>query len=289
MTHLRPLVLLSFVLTLSPQALGQTAPTEAAPPTADPASGTPGPTADAPAAAPAAAAPAPTPAMVTPPPAPAPAITPAPAPAAPVPDAKPKKCKWEWVRDGFYFRMLTAVGYGSLSGDGPTGSARISGFGSGSLIGIGGSIMKGLVLAGALESTQVSGTFKGGPFAGATFTANGQVLGVSEKASGSLSGIGVLVDYYPMQTEGLHVGLSAGVGFAAVMNQADDSILTGKSATGTLLVGYDWPISPNWALGLTLMAMGSTAAKLKYQDADGDSGYKLSSFFLGLSGSLLYF
>jgi hypothetical protein len=210
-------------------------------------------------------------------------------PATPPAAAKPKKCKWEWSRDGFYLRMLTSVGFARLSGDGPTGSASISGFGGGSIIGIGTSLTKGLVLAGNLQSTQVSARFKGGPFADSTFVANGRTLDVSQKASGALAGIGVLVDYYPMQSEGLHVGLGAGVAFLSVANQADDSIMTGKGATGTLLVGYDWPIGPSWALGLTLVASSSTSAKLKYQEPDEDSGYRLSSFSLGISGSILYF
>jgi hypothetical protein len=108
------------------------------------------------------------------------------------------------------------------------------------------------------------------------------------------SQLGVLVDWYPLQAQGLHVGLSAGLGSLALTNQADDSTIYGSSVAGTLLVGYDWPISPTWAVGLALVASGSTYATLKKRDSgdqpEGDqTGYKLAPIFVGLSGSILLF
>jgi hypothetical protein len=306
MTTYFKLALLSLVLTISPWAFGQTQGSEESPGTPDHASDTPAKTEVTSPAAPAAEAPAPAPEEApattaattsqpaapepTPPPAPvaAPSAPPAPPPPPPLP-AKPRECKWEWVRDGFYLRMLTTMGFASMSGDGPTGSARISGFGSGGIIAIGASLTKGLVLAANLQSSVVSSKFEGGPFADATFTANGKTLNLTQKATGTVSGLGVLVDWYPMQDAGLHVRLGGGVGFVAVSNQADESYMVGRSASGTLVLGYDWAVSPNWALGLAFVISGSTSAKLKYQDTDEDSGYKLSSSAWGISASILYF
>jgi hypothetical protein len=300
MTTYFKLALLSLVLTISPWAFGQTTSDEESSSPSGPASDVPPSTETTAASGPAApaavvSAPAPEPPATAPQPQspvppPVPVAIPPAAPAnTEAPAAKPRKCKWEWVRDGFYFRMLTSVGFASLSGDGPTGSARISGLGSGGIIAIGGSLTKGLVLAANLQNSAVSGKFTGGPFPDATFSANGQTLDVSEKANGTVAGMGVLVDWYPMQNEGLHVGLGGGASFVSVVNQADNSTLFGTSAMGTVLVGYDWAISANWALGLTLVASSSTKAKLKYQDADSDSGYRLSAYSMGLSASILYF
>lgn len=299
MTTSLKLVLLSLVLTISPWAFGQTQSAEESPAASDQASDTPtqteatgpaNPSADVPAPAPeeppATAPPPPAPVPATP----SPAVTPSPPPASPPAlPAKPRQCKWEWSRDGFYMRMLTAMGFASMSGDGPLGSARISGFGSGGIIAIGGSLTKGLVLAANLQSSAVSGKFEGGPFPDATFVANGRTLDVSQKASATVSGMGVLVDWYPMQDAGLHVGVGGGVGFVMVSNQADDSSMVGRSTSGTFLLGYDWAVSADWALGLALIASGSTSAKLKHSDSDQDSGYKLSSFTWGVAASILYF
>jgi hypothetical protein len=221
----------------------------------------------------------------------APKVPAADAQAAP---AKPRKCAWDWVRDGFYLRVMSTIGYARSSGDGPTGSARVAGLGAGSIIAIGGSLWHGLVLAGTMQATEVTGQFHGGPYAGATFASGGSAVPVTDKARVASSQLGVLVDWYPLQAQGLHVGLSAGLGSLALTNQADDSTIYGSSVAGTLLVGYDWPISPTWAVGLALVASGSTHATLKKRDSGdqtgGDqTGYKLAPIFVGLSGSILLF
>jgi hypothetical protein len=291
------LLLLWLVLTMSPRVFAQTQTTEAPLPTFGQTTGNPN-RADATGPdAPPAVVPAPEPpAAVTTPPVPVPANVKAHETTVPVPTAafpstgtKPNKCKWEWVRDGFYLRMLSTMGFTRFQGDGPSGSTRISGLGTGSIFAIGGSLTKGLALAGTVQGTQVTAKFNGGPFAGSTFLANGQEIAVSQKAQAGFSEIGVLVDWYPMPSEGLHVAVGAGLGFVTVVNQADNSILYGTSTAGTLLVGYDWPIAPNWAFGLALVASGARAASLKDQESGDEAGYKLTPFFIGISGSILYF
>jgi hypothetical protein len=270
------------------------APSSAAPP--QPAAAPPPAAASQPASAdgpPEAIRPEPAPAAAPPtavPPQPAPvAAPPAPAANAQIAPAKPRKCTWDWVRQGFYLRIMSIVGYARFGGDGPAGSARVAGLGTGSIIAIGGSLGHRLVLAGTMQATEVTGKFNGGPYAGATFASGEGAVAVTDKARVASSQLGALVDWYPLQAEGLHVGLSVGVGSLVLTNQADDSTTYGNSVAGTLLVGYDWPISPTWALGLALVASGSTRATLKKRDSGDENGYKLAPLFVGLSGSILLF
>ena len=142
--------------------------------------------------------------------------------------------------------------------------------------------------AATAQSTQVTGTFNGGPYADAKFTTSSGTMAVTQKASATHSHIGVLVDWFPLEKEGLHVGGSVGFGAVTVTTFADDSTSTGTGAAGSLLVGYDWPIAPNWALGLSLVATGSTRMTLKDQDSN-ETGYKLKPYSVGLVASFLYF
>jgi hypothetical protein len=294
-----PIALL-LVLTNTPRARAQTQTTEAPLPTFSQTSGS---TAAVPAPdAPGAVVPVPekTAAPATPLGAkPATAAAPINAAPATIPDAgtpspKPRKCNWEWVRDGFYMRLLNAVGFANFSGTGPSGSTHISGLGTGSILALGGSFKRGLVLAGTLQSTEVAARFNGGPYADATFVSNGEAVTVSQKATATFSQLGVLLDWYPMTSEGLHVGVGAGLGFVSVVTQADNSTMSGASLAGTLLVGYDWPVAPTWAFGLALVASAARTASLKYQgsqhtESGNDSGYKLMPYSIGLSGSLLFY
>jgi hypothetical protein len=146
-----------------------------------------------------------------------------------------------------------------------------------------------LALAGTLQSTEATATFNGGPYAGATFTSNNEAVKVSQRAAATFSEIGALLDWYPMQIEGLHLGLGAGLGFISVVNQADNSTMYGTSLGGTLLAGYDWPIAPTWALGVALVASGATTPSLKYQGSGSDAGYRLMPYSIGVGVSLLYY
>lgn len=215
----------------------------------------------------------------SPPPAPPPAATPVPEP------------KRQWVRDGFYLRLIDGVGFMTLRGDGANGKASVSGMSSTSIIAIGGSVAPGLVLAGTLQSTQVGGDFKGGPFEQATITATpgaADKIPATKKATAALSQIGALLDWYP-GTSGAHVGLGAGLGMMALINQADESAYYGTGVAGTVLVGYDWSIAPTWALGLALVANGSTKATLKHAKTGNESSYRMMPFSVGINASILYF
>jgi hypothetical protein len=201
-----------------------------------------------------------------------------------------RACKRDWLRDGFYLRLQQSFGYTSLSGSGPSGAASISGLGSGQIIAIGWSFMRGLALAGTLQSGQVTGQFKGGPYPNATFTSSdGKEISVTNKALAQFAQIGAQVDWYPSLDSGFHVGIGVGFDFVSLTNQADDTTRFGTGAAGTLVVGYDWSIAPEWALGLALVASGSTRPSVKDPNNSSDAAYQLRPMSISVASSILFF
>lgn len=300
--HLVELATATFLASLSaaPQVSAQSSAPGEPPPTFGEISNKPtatspvAPNADA-AEAPSTNAPAAVAAVPAAPPPVSPAAPAAPTAVAPPLAAAPTECRHAWLRDGFYLRIMSGVGFATFRGNGPTGSTSVSGMSSNSIIAIGGAIAPRLVLAATIQSTSVSGEFKGGPFADATIIAIGgnadstQAKTPTKSATAALSQIGALVDWYPSATLGAHLGLSVGLGATAVVNQADSSSYTGMSGAATVLVGYDWPISRAWALGLALVATGSTKTSLNHTKTGHDAGYELTPFSIGLTTSILYF
>lgn len=199
----------------------------------------------------------------------------------------PNECKTEWSRSGFYLRGLFTTGYVGMSGTGPSGKPSIDGFGGGSVIAIGGSIAEGLVLAGTLQASQTAGKFKGGPYQGATFTSGEDQFDVSQDATAAFSQIGALIDWYPTQS-GFHVGLSGGFNSMGVKLNAGGDMLVGTGTSGTLILGYDWPVSRTIAMGISLVGSATSRIELKY-DGEHNSGYELSGRSIGIAGSFLYF
>lgn len=213
-----------------------------------------------------------------------------PMPSVPVaPRPRPRDCARDWVRSGFYLRFGSGFGDVNISGNSPKGTASLSGLGSSSTLAMGGNIVGGLVLAGTIQASSITATFKGGPFVGENVTSNGKSLAASSKADASSVELGVLVDWYPNLSDGWHVGLSGGLGATSVKNHADDSTMTGTSTAGSLFGGYDWAIGPEWSIGLALVGSGTLSAAMKNASDQPDAGYRLKSYFLGISGSFLYF
>jgi hypothetical protein len=64
--------------------------------------------------------------------------------------------------------------------------------------------------------------------------------------------------------------------------------MSGPSVGGSAFGGYDWSIGPAWSLGLGLVASGNTSTKMMNEDGD-DTGYRMKSYSIGISGSVLYF
>lgn len=210
-----------------------------------------------------------------------------PAAAAPLP-IRQRKCTCDWARDGLYLRLASGAGYARFSGDGPSGSTSIAGAGYTTSIAVGGSLRRGLVLAGTLQAVEATETFNGGPYGGAQLTVNGNSVAATRKADASLAQLGALVDWYPLEQAGLHLGLSAGLSVVSVVNRADDSSWHGSGVGGSLFVGYDWPIASTLAVGVSLVASDGTTVSLKNDDSN-DTGYKLRPLSIGVVGSLLYF
>jgi hypothetical protein len=194
--------------------------------------------------------------------------------------------------DGFYLRFSSGGGYVSVAGDGPLGSASISGFGSSSLVAIGGTIAPGLALAGTIASTTTTDTFHGGPFNDANqaslVTSVRRPTSPSFDALAAVTEIGLLADWFPDPARGWHLGALVALGAVGVVNQADGSSWGGFNASGSVFGGHDWWIGRSWSLGLMLSVAGGSRASLS--DSSGnDTGYKLAPLSIALESSLLYY
>ena len=192
-------------------------------------------------------------------------------------------------REGFYLRLAYGPGFAKFRGQGPHGAASISGLSSSTAIAIGGSLTRGLVLAGTLQSTQTTARFKGGPFMDASIANDGSSLAATDRASASLSDFGVMVDWYPRFRYGLHSGLMAGLGTVSVTNLADNSSFRGQRLATSIFVGYDWSLSRYWSIGLELLGSGATKASLRAGRSRVDSGYELAPVAFGLAATIVYF
>lgn len=192
--------------------------------------------------------------------------------------------------EGFYLRLGGGPSLISLNGKGPGGDdAHLRGSGSGGFLAIGGALVPGLVLAGTLQGVGLEQDFKGGPLSDATITANGVTRNASRKATGGFGMVGALIDWYPRPRGGWHTGVAGGLGVVALKNSADDSELAGLNFTGSVFGGYDWTIARDFSVGLQLTASGGTKTKMKEDDGDRDSGYRLTPLSIGVQASVLYF
>jgi hypothetical protein len=293
MRTLARFVLTTTAIAVPTAALAQQAePTKPLPPLSPP---------DAPAPGPASSSPAPTPAPDTAhaPEAAAPAQPVVPEPPvilATPPDASDLHSRIGWRHEGFYLRVLLGgIGYASFWGDGPVGSASISGLESSGGVAIGGAIAPGFAIAGTIWGDTVNGTFQGSPFAGATISGPAGSQGAapvmtaaSTNASAALGEIGFLVDWHPQPTGGWHAGASVGLGFVGITNEADGSRWGGVALAGSLFGGYDWWLGRSWSLGL--MLVGDAGSKATLNDSNrNDTGYRLTPASLSLMTSLLYY
>lgn len=193
------------------------------------------------------------------------------------------------ARTGFYMRIALGMGYAQSTGTGPRGDAHFRGLGAGYGLTLGGSIAPGLVLAGTLQGTALSSSFKGGPFEQQTATtAEGKPIKLSDQGESSATEVGLLIDWYPRKSLGWHTGVSAGIGMVSVINDADNTTWAGSSLSGGVFGGYDWYLGKSWSMGLALSLRGARSATLK--DSDGnDTGYRLSAFSTTVDWSVAYF
>ncbi len=168
-----------------------------------------------------------------------------PPPPAPPPPAGVSAPPPRLVHDGFYLAVSQGIAQVSISGEGPNGSASLSGLGSTTGLAIGGSPVRGLAIAGVLRAATKTGTFNGGPTVTATTTR--VVNGVSVTSPSTLSGraqasifmIGVQADWFPRPEDGWHVGAGIGLGGESITDDAGGTN-SAASVSGSLFGGYEW-------------------------------------------------
>ena len=234
----------------------------------------------------------------------APPTSPEPTPVAPPPvaagrqDAAPDAAATavppcpcgRYRHQGFYLGIGTGAGYMSAWGDGPAGSASISGLATLATIAIGGTIAKGLVLAGVVHAGTTSGTFHGGTATTVTTTVNenGSPVTNTFTATGAnvlSTELGALIDWYPDPESGWHAGLSLGVGSTEVHDDGGNT-LSGTAVAGSLFGGYEWWIGPGWSLGLQGILLGATKSSLQ-DTSQNDTGYRMMPLSIGVQTLLL--
>ena len=209
-----------------------------------------------------------------------------------------------YVHKGFYLAVRTDIGGLSVWGDGPAGSASLSGFASGGSLAIGGSPVPGFAIAGVIGSTTTSGTFNGGPTVVSVTTMTGGVQrtlmpppnGGKGNARASSFLLGVLGDWFPVPTGGWHVGGAVGLGGASVTDDTNNTI-AGASVAGSVFGGYQWWLGSSWSLGLSGFLSVAPSLDMKEPtmpnappgSTNNDSGYHMMPLSAGLQGVLLYY
>jgi hypothetical protein len=204
-------------------------------------------------------------------------------PASTAPAWQPKP----FVHDGFYFGVGSGFAHIALGGNGPNGSVSISGLGSTSTLAIGGTVARGLAIAGTVEGATRSGSdFKGGPTYTAT-DANGHQTPLGGHASAAVFLLGAMADWYPAPEGGWHVGGAVGLGGASITDDAANAIAgisIGLSAFG----GYQWWLGRSWSLGVSGFVLGTPS--VKGRDSGGnDTGYSFAPIAGGIQSLLLYY
>lgn len=205
-------------------------------------------------------------------------------------DDGPVRAVEEEPRGGFYLRASSGLGWLSVYGEGPRGTASISRLGASSALSIGGTLRPGLVLAGTLRVATVTGTFSGGPFENATVMSNDgrTTSSASPYADGDLLSVGGLVDLFPDPLGGWHVGAAFGVGGTVVTVRATDGNMGAGAFTGSLFAGYDGRLTRTLSFGAMIVSSAATRATM-HDTADNDTGYRLGAAAIGLETSLLYY
>lgn len=179
--------------------------------------------------------------------------------------------------DSFYLRMSLGVNAATLNRSveadasgvlGYEGDSEISGGALSSELSIGGTVARGLVLAGSL--------YWGGVF-DATIERDD---GSEGELEGSLhfSMIGITLDYYIDETGGFHLGgtLGPALAWARLPDGSRFDFIGGRGGGIAFNIGYDWWVGQEWSLGILGRILG---AALTGEDSEGgitaseDDGY----------------
>jgi hypothetical protein len=152
----------------------------------------------------------------------------------------------------------------------------MSGLSSSEMVAIGGTPGRGFVVAGTIAGdTLTNPSFSGSP-------ANAQ-----HGWSAGGARLGGLVDWFPNDRRGGHVGAILALGATSLTNDAAGITWGGVGFGAEVFGGYDFWIGPDWSLGIQGGLSFSPNAPLK--DSGGnDSGYSFGTFAFAVQGSLLY-
>jgi hypothetical protein len=182
-----------------------------------------------------------------------------------------------YTHNGYYFRYSGGPGYLVLDGSGPAGNAHLGGVAAATTIAIGGTPSPGLVFAGTITSATLENPdFTGYP-AGAA-----QHGWIASRAT-----FGLLVDWFPDEHRGWHVGGTAGLDVLGLSNNAAGITMGGFGFAAAALGGYDFWIGPEWSLGI-LGNLGASSRESLKDDHGNDTGYTLGAFWACAEATLLY-
>lgn len=145
------------------------------------------------------------------------------------------------THDGFYLRF--GLGGGSmktkLSYDNDVADASASGGAVGGHLMLGGTVAKGFVIGAAMGGiTVVEPKFEQDGY-----------QGTAENTTLNLSHLGLLLDWFPDEHGGFHVGGSLGIYTMKVEADNGPSSDAAGGGGGQLFVGYDFWVGDDWSLG----------------------------------------
>jgi hypothetical protein len=145
------------------------------------------------------------------------------------------------MHDGFYMNLSTGLGYLSTSESVAGQDASFSGITIPSVLLLGGTPVKGLVIGGGiLTDYSLSPKYK----------VNGNEVPGMPSFSQYLIGIGPFVEFYPNPAEGLH--FHGMVGFGGLETSSNGNA-GGSDPTGFLVAlgaGYDFWVADQWSIGV---------------------------------------
>jgi hypothetical protein len=150
----------------------------------------------------------------------------------------------DYEHDGFYLKGDLGLAFLSELVDAPgspTGRTRIRGFGESSVISIGGTPLRGLVLGGTIWTARIS----------PSFVQRGKVVSPDDDSvKETLARFGPFVDFYPDPSRGFHT--QAAVLLAIQVESDTKGNLSRPAAIGVAAAfgaGYDWFVSKQFSLG----------------------------------------
>jgi hypothetical protein len=146
--------------------------------------------------------------------------------------------------DGFYLQMALGLGYASVKESvGGTDLGTISGLGGAAQLMIGGTVARGLVIGGGIQT----GVFPGPKLS----TASGYSGSASNDLKLNISAVGPFIDYYFDPTQGLHLQALIGLGTMSISDSNGNRSSNNPSGLALAIgIGNEWWIGEQWSFGV---------------------------------------